>query len=94
MEPNGLQTLFETTFAALGQAGESFKPELTPREVGAVISVATGTARVSGLPSVGFEELVTFPGDILGLAFNVDEGELGVVLLGEYWNIRAGDEVT
>jgi F-type H+-transporting ATPase subunit alpha len=94
MEPDGLQTLFETTFAALGRAGESFKPALTPREVGAVISVATGTAMVSGLPSVGFEELVTFPGDILGLAFNVDEGELGVVLLGEYWNIHAGDEVT
>jgi F-type H+/Na+-transporting ATPase subunit alpha len=39
---------------------------------------------VSGLPAVGFEELVKFPGDVLGIAFNVDEDEIGVVLLGEY----------
>jgi len=42
---------------------------------------------------VGFEELVTFPGDMLGIAFNVDEDEIGVVLLGEYQNLHEGDEV-
>jgi F-type H+-transporting ATPase subunit alpha len=42
---------------------------------------------------VGFDELVTFPGDVLGIAFNVDEDEIGVVLLGEYWHLHAGDEV-
>jgi len=36
------------------------------------------------LPSVGFEELVAFPGGLLGIAFNVDEDEVGVVLLGDY----------
>jgi F-type H+-transporting ATPase subunit alpha len=48
---------------------------------------------VSGLPGVGFDELVTFPGDVLGIAFNVDADEIGVVLLGEYWHLHAGDEV-
>jgi F-type H+-transporting ATPase subunit alpha len=72
---------------------EAFTPQLTPREVGTIISVATGIAKVSGLPSVGFEELVRFPGDVLGIAFNVDEDEIGVVLLGEYWHLHAGDEV-
>jgi len=45
------------------------------------------------LPGVGFEELVTFPGDVLGIAFNVDEDEIGVVLLGAYQDLQAGDEV-
>jgi F-type H+-transporting ATPase subunit alpha len=48
---------------------------------------------VSGLPGVGFDELVLFPGDILGIAFNVDADEIGVVLLGEYSNLHTGDEV-
>ena len=48
---------------------------------------------MSGLPGVGFEELVEFPGDVFGIAFNVDEDEIGVVLLGEYWHLHAGDEV-
>ncbi len=58
-----------------------------------ITSIATGVAKVSGLPGVGFEELVKFPGDVLGIAFNVDEHELGVVLLGDYVTLRAGDEV-
>ncbi len=48
---------------------------------------------MSGLPGVGFDELVTFPGDLLGIAFNVDADEIGVVLLGEYWHLHAGDQV-
>jgi len=36
---------------------------------------------------------VTFSGDVLGIAFNVDEDEIGVILLGEYWHLHAGDEV-
>jgi F-type H+-transporting ATPase subunit alpha len=55
--------------------------------------VGTGIAKVSGLPAVGFDELVTFPGDVLGIAFNVDADGIGVVLLGEYWHLHAGDEV-
>jgi F-type H+-transporting ATPase subunit alpha len=66
---------------------------MTTKEVGTVISVATGIAKVSGLPGVGFEELVKFPGDVLGIAFNLDEDEIGVVLLGADQDLHAGDEV-
>ena len=45
------------------------------------------------MPGVGFEEVLRFPGDIYGIAFNVDEDEIGVVLLGEYWHLHAGDPV-
>jgi F-type H+/Na+-transporting ATPase subunit alpha len=88
-----LQNVFNDAFDAIGRTREAFTPRLAPREVGAITSVATGIAKVSGLPSVGFEELVRFPGDLLGIAFNVDESEIGVVLLGEYWHLNAGDEV-
>jgi F-type H+-transporting ATPase subunit alpha len=91
--PESLQSVFDRAFAGISQVRGAFAPQLTPREVGTIISVATGIAKVSGLPSVGFEELVRFPGDVLGIAFNVDEAEIGVVLLGEYWHLHAGDEV-
>ena len=93
MGPESLQNILDGAFAAMSQVREAFIPQLTPREVGTITSVFTGVAKVSGLPSVGFEELVKFPGDVFGIAFNVDEDEIGVVLLGEYWNLHAGDEV-
>jgi F-type H+-transporting ATPase subunit alpha len=88
-----LRTTFDQTFANIGKAREAHAPQLKPRETGTVISLSTGIARVSGLPGVGFEEVVKFPGDLYGIAFNVDEDEIGVVLLGDYWHLHAGDEV-
>jgi hypothetical protein len=49
---------FDRAFAELRVVREGFTPELTPREVGTILAVSTGIARVSGLPSVGFEELL------------------------------------
>ena len=93
MESESLQDVFDGVFAGISQVREAFTPQLTPREVGTITSVATGIAKVSGLPGVGFDELVKFPGDVLGIAFNVDADEIGVVLLGEYSDLHAGDEV-
>src|SRR5208337_3159176 len=93
MEPKSLQNLFDSVFAGINQVRETFTPQLTTREIGKVTNVSTGIATVSGLPGVGFEELVKFPGDLLGIAFNVDEDEIGVVLLGSYQDLHAGDEV-
>ncbi len=91
--PENLQSVFDRTFAGISQVRATIMPQLTPHEVGTITNISTGIARVSGLPSVGFEELVKFPGDVFGIAFNVDEDEVGVVLLGEYWHLNAGDEV-
>ena len=93
MEPESLQNVFDSAFSGLSQAREGFTPQLRPREIGTITSIATGIAKVSGLPCVGFEEVLKFPGDIYGIAFNVDEDEIGVVLLGDYWHLHAGDEV-
>ncbi|PYQ35624.1 MAG: F0F1 ATP synthase subunit alpha [Acidobacteria bacterium] len=62
-------------------------------EVGTVVSVGDGIARVYGLDRVMAGELVEFPHDVAGLALNLEEDNVGVVLLGEYQAIREGDEV-
>ncbi len=91
--PDILQSAFDGAFASLERGREAFTPQLTPREVGTIISVSTGIARVSGLPGVGYDELLRFPGGVFGIAFDVDEDGIGVVLLGEYWQLHTGDEV-
>jgi F-type H+-transporting ATPase subunit alpha len=88
-----LQDAVNRTFGAVGRALEDFNPRLTPHEVGIVTNVAIGIAMVSGLPGVEYEELVRFPGGIEGIAFNIDEDEIGVILLGPFEDLHTGDEV-
>src|ERR1700722_11098787 len=91
--PDSPELAVQRVFAQLSRAREGFSAALKLREVGTIINVSTGIARVSGIPGVGSEELLSFRGDVLGIAFNVDENEIGVVLLGDYWHLQAGDEV-
>jgi F-type H+-transporting ATPase subunit alpha len=91
--PESLETLLDRTYEDMSRAREAFTPKCAPREIGAITSISTGIATVSGLPGVGFDEWVKFPGGVFGIAFNVDEDEIGVVLLGDYWHLHAGDEV-
>jgi F-type H+-transporting ATPase subunit alpha len=88
-----LDVALQRTFSDLRSAREAFWPQLIPREVGVITNVDTGIATISGLPGVGYEELVSFPGGLLGIAFNIDEHEIGVILLGDFQNLHAGDEV-
>ena len=91
--PESLKSAFDSAFDGIRRVRGEFAPQLVSREVGVVTSISTGIARVSGLPGVGFEECIQFQGGVSGIAFNVDEDEIGVVLLGEYWHLRVGDEV-
>jgi F-type H+-transporting ATPase subunit alpha len=70
-----VQRAIGAAFAGLSQARTAFIPALAIREVGTITRVSTGIATVTGLPSVGCEELVSFPGGLLGIAFNVDPDE-------------------
>ncbi|MDO8320541.1 alternate F1F0 ATPase, F1 subunit alpha [Rhodoferax sp.] len=90
---DSLASVLDSSFAGLSQGRETYQARLSPQEVGTVASVSTGIAMVSGLPGVGFDELVKFPGNVFGIAFNVDEREIGVVLLGDYSRLQAGDRV-
>jgi F-type H+-transporting ATPase subunit alpha len=56
--------LLKALCSRISEAREAFTPQLKSREVGTITSVATGIAKVSGLPSVGSEEVLTFPGDL------------------------------
>jgi len=70
--PEKLTNVFDRAFSGISQVREAFTPQLVSREVGTITNVSTGIARVSGLPGVGFEELVKFPGGVFGITFNVD----------------------
>ncbi|CAN5341112.1 hypothetical protein BH09ACT1_BH09ACT1_11300 [soil metagenome] len=73
----------------------SYDPtKATKTEVGYVIDAADGIAHVQGLPGVMANELIKFSNGILGLAQNLDEDEIGVIVLGEFEGIVEGMEVT
>jgi F-type H+/Na+-transporting ATPase subunit alpha len=78
---------------ALRRNVESWKPSVEREEVGRVIEAGDGIARVKGLPNAMANELLEFPGGVLGLAFNLNEDEIGCVVLGESDHIEEGDLV-
>jgi F-type H+-transporting ATPase subunit alpha len=80
-------------FDQLSHGRENHMFSFVPKEIGHVMSVSTGVVKVSGLPGVGFEELLKFPNNLFGIAYNIDEDEIGVILLGEDYLLHAGDEV-
>ncbi|MEO6490486.1 MAG: alternate F1F0 ATPase, F1 subunit alpha [Ferruginibacter sp.] len=84
------------TLSAIEQTDDSINNYVfpfAPREIGIVTSVSTGIVKVSGLPNVGFEELLQFPNGLFGIAYNIDEDEIGVILLGRDSLLTVGDEV-
>src|SRR4051794_4685421 len=79
---------------ALNEFAASYEPGNAERvEVGRVTAASDGIARVEGLPSVMANELLRFEDGTLGLALNLDEREIGVVVLGEFAGIEAGQPV-
>ncbi|HTQ28971.1 MAG TPA: alternate F1F0 ATPase, F1 subunit alpha [Puia sp.] len=86
-------SFFDETFNRISRAREEYTPEVGIRETGMVRTISAGITRISGLPGVGQDELVKFPGDLFGIAFDIDADEVGVVLLGDYAHLKTGDEV-
>jgi len=72
---------------------ENYEGTVNVSETGSVISVGDGIARVYGLENVMAGELIEFKGGVSGIALNLEEDQVGAVLLGEYSNIKEGDEV-
>src|SRR6059036_1976989 len=72
---------------------EEYEAGIDVSEIGSVISVGDGIARVYGLEKAMAGELLEFPHGVMGLALNLEEAQVGVVLLGEYTEIREGDQV-
>ena len=76
--------------AALRKNLEGFKPDMAAAQVGRVIEVGDGIARVSGLPDCAVNELLEFDDGTLGLALNLDEESIGAVVLGDVHVDRRG----
>jgi len=77
----------------LRQEIENYERAIDVSEVGSVISVGDGIARIHGLEKVMAGELIEFPHDVAGIAMNLEEDQVGAVLLGDYTLIKEGDEV-
>ena len=71
----------------------NYEQTVAVEEVGAVISVGDGIARIHGLEKVMAGEMLAFPHDVFGIALNLEEDQVGAVLLGEYTAIKEGDTV-
>jgi len=78
---------------ALRKNVDSYTPSVDREEVGRVLETGDGIARVQGLPRAMANELLEFPGGTLGVAFNLDEDQIGCVILGESSHIEEGDSV-
>ncbi|MEC7530988.1 MAG: F0F1 ATP synthase subunit alpha [Actinomycetota bacterium] len=72
---------------------DGFEPSLASGQVGRVVEVGDGIARVSGLPDAAVNEMLQFEGGIVGLALNLDEDTIGAVILGESTEIEEGQPV-
>src|ERR1700709_1089967 len=78
---------------AIEEYVSSFSADTAREEVGTVIDTGDGIAHVQGLPSVMTQELLEFEGGVLGVALNLDEHEVGAVILGNYETIAEGQQV-
>lgn len=79
--------------AVIQQEIQQYESQVDVREVGTVLEVGDGIARVYGLSNVMSGEMVQFPSGVTGLAFNLEENSVGVIILGDYLSIQEGDEV-
>jgi F-type H+-transporting ATPase subunit alpha len=77
----------------LRQEIENYERAIDVTETGSVISVGDGIARIHGLEKVMAGELIEFPHDVAGIAMNLEEDQVGAVLLGDFAEIKEGDEV-
>jgi F-type H+-transporting ATPase subunit alpha len=79
--------------SAIKREIDKFGTSLTMYDVGVVAEIGDGIARINGLASAKYNELLQFPNDIIGIAMNLEEDSVAAIILGDYASIREGDEV-
>lgn len=83
----------DQVIASIKKNIDSFAKEIHTEEVGTVIDVGDGIARMSGLEACQAQEMLEFPGNVYGVALNLEEETVGAIILGEYKHIQEGDTV-
>lgn len=91
--PESLTAALDAAMATLNEAVAGGEARLTPEEIGHITYIGKGIALVDGLPGVRSEELLVLGDGIQGLVFNIDPEQVGVILLGNYEDLGAGDLV-
>src|SRR4030067_467446 len=79
--------------SVIKQQIEQFGVAASMVDVGTVIEVGDGIARIHGLAGVKYNELLQFPNEVIGIALNLEEDSVAAVVLGDYTRIKEGDEV-
>ncbi len=85
-----MSDLIQQITADLKKQIDSFEPSMEMRDVGTVVEAGDGIARVNGLASVRAQELVQFASGVLGVAFNLESDQVGVIIMGDYTEIEEG----
>jgi F-type H+-transporting ATPase subunit alpha len=93
VESSTVQLTLNSLYSSLKQGRLEVEGKLIVQEIGTITSISTGIALVSGLPNIGYDELLFFGNNLYGIAFNLDADEIGVVLLGDAWRLNVGDDV-
>jgi F-type H+-transporting ATPase subunit alpha len=88
-----MSDLIQRITADLQQKIDRYQPEYEVRDVGTVEDAGDGIAWVRGLSKVRAQELVEFANGIMGIAFNLEEDRVGVIILGEYSGVKEGMSV-
>ncbi len=83
----------EEIASIIKQQIEQFGAGVTAVDVGTVVAAGDGIAQIYGLRNAMYSELLEFPGGVMGMALNLEEDTVGAIILGEYTNIKEGDEV-
>jgi F-type H+-transporting ATPase subunit alpha len=89
-----MSEMMESLSSELKKQIDAFSPEVKLRDVGNVLEAGDGIARVSGLTDVRSQELVQFENGVMGIAFNLEQDDVGVIIMGEYSGIDEGMTVS
>ena len=92
-ETKELRESLDYAFSAVNHKLESYQPKLQFEEIGIITFLGNDIAHIKGLSHVKSEELVSFPGDRMGIAFNLDQEEVAVIMLDKSEKLKAGQEV-
>jgi len=93
MADNVTQATMQDLVLAMREQVEGFRPSIISTEIGTVIEVGDGIARATGLANVRLNELVEFENGVLGIAFNLEVDNVGIIIMGDYTDIEEGETV-
>jgi F-type H+-transporting ATPase subunit alpha len=88
-----MATKGQEIISAIKQQIEQFGMSVSMKDVGTVVEIGDGIARIHGLTGCKYNELLEFPNQIMGVAMNLEEDSVSAIIMGDYFKVKEGDEV-